>query len=79
MQNDNSCWCMVDIQGNPVKARIVHTSRGRYRIEDDEGGEFRGLVIDASDVLSCNIDRISPPMDSENIISPNDSDTGLHN
>jgi hypothetical protein len=54
---------MVDIQGNPIRARIIHTSRGKYRIEEDnENGHFRGHVIDASDILSCDVERLSPPM-----------------
>lgn len=53
---------MVDVQGSRVRARIVHTGRGRYKIEEDATGEFGGRVVDASDILSCDVDRLSPPM-----------------
>jgi hypothetical protein len=50
---------MVDIDGQEVRAKIVHTGRGKFRVEDDAGGNYRGTVIDASDVISCNVDRSS--------------------
>ena len=52
--NDLSCYCMVDIDGDHVQAKILHLRRGRYRIEE---GTHLGRIIDASDVISRNIDR----------------------
>ena len=48
---------MIDIDGQNVKAKIIHKKRGKFRIEDDEGGKYKGRIIDASDITSCNIDR----------------------
>lgn len=53
---DRSCWCMVDIDGQEIRARIAHEGRGKFRIEDDSGGHYRGKVVDASDIISCNDD-----------------------
>ena len=50
---------MIDIDGQNVKAKIIHKKRGKFRIEDDEGGKYKGRIIDASDITSCNIDRKS--------------------
>ena len=52
-----SCWCMIDIDGQNVRARIVHKRRGKFRVEDDDGGRYRGRIIEASDITSCNVDR----------------------
>jgi len=48
---------MVDVNGQEIRARIVHKGRGKFRIEDDIGGHNKGKVIDASDIISCNVDR----------------------
>lgn len=53
----NSFWCMVDVNGQELRARIVHNGRGKFRIEDDVGGHCKGKVIDVSDIISCNVDR----------------------
>ena len=55
---DHSSWCMIDVDGQEIKARIAHKSRGKFRIEDDMGRHYKGKVIDASDI-SCNVDRMS--------------------
>ena len=54
---DHSSWCMVDVDGQEVRAKIIHAGRGKFRIEDDVAGHYKGKVIDASDIISCNIDR----------------------
>jgi hypothetical protein len=48
---------MVDVDGQEIRAKIAHEGRGKFRIEDDFGGHYKGKVIDASDIISCNIDR----------------------
>jgi hypothetical protein len=50
---------MVDVDGDKIRARIAHKGRGKFRIEDDVGGHHKGKVIDASDIISCNVDRMS--------------------
>jgi hypothetical protein len=36
---EDSCWCMIDIDGQNVRAKIMHKNRGKFRIENDEGGQ----------------------------------------
>jgi hypothetical protein len=49
---------MVDVDGDKIRARIAHKGRGKFRIEDDVGGHYKGKVIDASDIISCNVDSM---------------------
>ena len=53
---NRSSWCMVNVDGQEVRAKIAHKGRGKFRIEDDFGGHYKGKVVDASDIISCNID-----------------------
>ena len=57
MMMDYSSWCMVDVDGSKIRARITHRGRGKFLIEDNAGGHYKGKVIDASDIISCNVDR----------------------
>jgi hypothetical protein len=42
------------IGNNPVKAKISHIGRGKFRIiEDDKDGKYSNVEIDASDVFHC--------------------------
>jgi hypothetical protein len=50
---------MVDIDGKQVVARILHIRGGKYRIVE---GWHEGRFIDASDVISCDVEREAPPM-----------------
>ena len=59
---DLSSWCTVDVDGQEIRAKITHKWRGKFRIEEDsDGQQHNGKVIDASDIISCNIDRMPPP------------------
>jgi hypothetical protein len=53
-------WCMVDVDGQQIRAKIIHKGRGKFRIEDDVGGHYKGKLIDASDIISCNVDWTPP-------------------
>lgn len=46
-------WCLVSVSNNEVRARITHVGRGKFRILEDERGEYSDQKIDASDVLHC--------------------------
>jgi len=47
-------WCLVSIDGHQIKAKIIHKSRGKFKIvEDEEGGKYVGRIVDASEVLHC--------------------------
>lgn len=60
---DHSSWCVVDVDGHEVRARIAHKGRGKFKIEDDIDGQYKGKVIDASDIISCNVDRTPAHID----------------
>jgi hypothetical protein len=49
---------MVEVNGYEIRARIVHKGGGKFRIEEDPGGNYEGTVVDASDVISCNADKM---------------------
>jgi hypothetical protein len=49
---------MVDVDGDKLRAKIAHKGRGKFRIEDDVDGHHKGKIIDASDIISCNVDRM---------------------
>jgi hypothetical protein len=52
----NASWCLLSIEGQQIKASIRHRGRGKFEIiEDADSGRYVGKIIDASDVLSCNI------------------------
>jgi hypothetical protein len=35
MMGGHSSWCVVDIDGQEVRARIAYKGRGKFRLEDD--------------------------------------------
>jgi hypothetical protein len=49
---------MMEIEGKQVVARILHLHDGKYRILE---GSHEGQIVDASDVISCDLDREPPP------------------
>jgi hypothetical protein len=58
--NDNSdndsSWCNLLINGSNVRAKVKHVGSGKYRIIEDNGdGKYVGKVVDASDILHCNL------------------------
>lgn len=46
-------WCLISVANNEVRAKIAHVGRGKFRILEDERGEYSDRKIDASDVLHC--------------------------
>jgi hypothetical protein len=53
-KDQNSSWCLVSIGNERVEARISHVGRGKFRvIEDDQGGSYSNIQVDASDVYHC--------------------------
>jgi hypothetical protein len=54
----SSIWCSIEIDKMSINARIVHIGRGRFEVLDDEkGGNYVHRIIDASDVIRCDIQR----------------------
>jgi hypothetical protein len=45
-------WCIVSLDGAIIRAKIIHKSRGKYKIvEDTKNGIYIDKVIDASDII----------------------------
>lgn len=45
-------WAIISIDGVVTRAKIVHKSRGKYRIvEDSKGGKYIDRTIDAGDII----------------------------
>ena len=38
---DRFSWCVVDIDGQEIRARIVHKGKGKFRMEGDADGAMR--------------------------------------
>jgi len=52
MNTGKGDWCIVSIDGNDVRAKIVHRGRGKYRIvEDNMDGKYLTTTMDAEDVV----------------------------
>ena len=51
------CWCILLLNDTRFKARIIHIGRGKFKILGDEcGGIHVNKTVDASDILTCNLD-----------------------
>ena len=45
-------WCIVSLDGSIVRAKLVHKSRGKFRIVDDnKNGKYIGRIVDAGDII----------------------------
>jgi hypothetical protein len=56
MSDNDSSWCNLLINGSNVRAKVKHVGSGKYRIIEDNGdGKYVGKVVDASDILHCNL------------------------
>jgi hypothetical protein len=44
---------MVTIDGNEVKAKIMHVGNGKFKILEDEYSRYIGKIVDASEVMHC--------------------------
>ena len=43
-------WCIVSLDGGIIRVKIMHKSRGKYKIIDDtKNGMYIEKIIDASD------------------------------
>jgi hypothetical protein len=45
-------WGIVSLDGTIVRAKIIHKSRGKYKIvEDTKNGIYVDKIVDASDII----------------------------
>jgi hypothetical protein len=53
MSGDNKGdWCIVSLDGAVIRAKIIHKSRGKYKIvEDIKNGIYVDKIVDASDII----------------------------
>ena len=56
MSGYDGTWCLVSVEDERIKAKIMHVGRGKYKIVEDESGRHAGKKVDASDVFHCKYD-----------------------
>jgi hypothetical protein len=45
-------WCIISFDGGIVRAKLIHKSRGRFRIVDDnKDGKHIGRIVNAGDII----------------------------
>jgi hypothetical protein len=45
-------WCIVSLDRSIIRVKIVHKSRGRYKMrEDTKNGIHVDRIVDASDII----------------------------
>ncbi|MFQ5941475.1 MAG: hypothetical protein ACE5KA_07260 [Nitrososphaerales archaeon] len=48
-------WCTVFIDGQQIRAKIVHKHTGKFQIVEAKDDRFVGKIVDASEVGSCKM------------------------
>jgi hypothetical protein len=45
-------WSIISFDGGIVRAKLIHKSRGRFSIVDDnKDGKYIGRIVDAGDII----------------------------
>ena len=45
-------WCIVSLDRSIIRVKIIHKSRGKYKIiEDTKNGIHVDRIVDASDII----------------------------
>jgi hypothetical protein len=56
-KENRCCWCIILLNDTRLTAKIIHIGRGKFKILNDEyGGIYVNKTVDASDILTCNLD-----------------------
>ncbi len=51
------CWCLILLNDTRIIAKIMHIGRGKFKILNDKyDGKYVNKTVDASDILSCDLD-----------------------
>ncbi|HEY7081182.1 MAG TPA: hypothetical protein VH500_15905 [Nitrososphaeraceae archaeon] len=51
------CWCLILLNDTRIIAKIMHIGRGKFKILNDKyDGKYVNETVDASDILSCDLD-----------------------
>lgn len=54
----HAVWCTVDYEESIFQAFIVHKGRGKFLVlKDNQGGRYSNIIIDASNILSCEVEK----------------------
>src|SRR5919201_5287862 len=57
-RDKDAAWCTVDYDENIFQAFVVHKRRGKFLIlKDNQEGRYVNSVIDASNILACEVKR----------------------
>lgn len=52
-----SSWYLIAWNNRLLHAKLEHTGRGRFRVKEELQGQsnLKGMMIDASNIISCNL------------------------
>ncbi len=50
-------WCIVSVDGQQIKANIVHKGNGKFEIIEAEDDRHVGKIVDASEVNNCKAQK----------------------
>lgn len=48
-------WCIVYVDGQQIKANIVHKGNGKFEIVEANDDRYVGKIVDASEVNNCKM------------------------
>ncbi|MDQ3851949.1 MAG: hypothetical protein M3299_03855 [Thermoproteota archaeon] len=49
-------WCVVELSNQVFRAQLQHIGRGKFKIlNDNQEGIHIGQIVDASDILNCEV------------------------
>ena len=49
-------WCVVELSNQVFRAQLQHIGRGKFKIlNDNQEGIYIGQIVDASDILNCEV------------------------
>jgi hypothetical protein len=53
---NRAAWCIIKVNNLTFRAEIIHASGGKFKIlKDDQRGSHVGMIIDAGDVVKCEV------------------------
>jgi hypothetical protein len=52
-----SSWCLVAWNNKLLHAKLEYAGRGRFRVREERPDQsiLKGMMIDASNIISCNL------------------------
>ena len=54
--NRRTTWCTIELSNQVFRAQLQHMGRGNFKIlKDNQQGIHVGQIVDASDILNCEV------------------------